>query len=1265
MQAPEKRKVYNYLYKGVNAKKIEESNEKKRKRILLAHSMQKGMVDNEDDATLSSVDNTEEGFLEAADVDVDVNADEETAEIVAWQGTTFQEQNEEPFFQLPQNNSSSNQFVNQTADEYDSVTAGSFFHQLVALQGIEGSCYQFVATAENSLWKKALEALEDLEMYRERIKTTNAELIYPGASFTKDQCADILITLLQDHTKDYKTEMAFMRALSLLFPSNKGFNLPISLNRKSFFTSDLYKRTDASVGVISYEICCNERRCMVFEDESLTECTLCQTAKHPTRIATNIASYRPLTTIIYRLLSTKRFLDALNYTNKGHTTNDYMRDIKDGDNYKKHIVEMKSKYQEALRIDNSLVEVNILLSEFYDGVKITESTYVPFFPLVLAIINLPPTFRMSVGKGMFLSFIHCFGKGGDAIEKFLFEECLCRELQRFNDGVILKINNIKYFVQVRLIMHIGDTRGIEKVLKVVKSDNSYEGCPFCDVCTGVRREGLGSIIYIGHRQLLPIDHYLRFLGQTMSCCPQGYYQPRNEIDYSDVNHATDMPCYIEKITQAMINNSCNRGLSASNFSSAANRIWYHESYPFLRYFRNQLYYHHMDLRNQAFIIKKPETFFRYNGGRADEQRRQRPNLGKDHAVNGVKGNWAFFPLPYSNRRNISWDLMHIFKNWSTYLLDFLASTLKDFPADYCKKCYTHPYLYTNRGQLPFALSKQDKELMNILLRCVRLPKAYKNDFKIKILYEKKGEKHPFLKAIDHIHLLTVYLPFILSLSKISLAYVAFFAIISEDFSDLMAVEIKKDDLPELFEERLPELLSIKEGLFPDSEGKIIFHQILDLRVLIEQFGPLRNSWAMPGERAMSTMKESCSEYHRRHTLAKQNFNENVEISLTYNFEKDSFMEDDRMKFKDVAEYNDSITARPIKENKVNKLLFDGFEAEELLKALLLEIFVTCGCSIDQSSSKSALFRIFVSYQGYQRSPQYDENQWTMLRYFCILAGEIETLEAQTSSTIVENPPSKDQRIERGLVAKEDLANLKEKLESLFHIEYYDKFLVYGIIFSTRTPECREREESKVLECSHWGRQTSRLPPYEVTNDYNKLPEHWQDEKHFSSWAKFSTQYKFEDLVNDCDSSNNDKNYPARSDVRYGQVNMFFDIDFSSFSDELATKVTFASMTARIPVKHEILSRHYKIFAKPGYLQNGKTIHSYDPKVFFVPVGDFYSTAVAICGFDKDKKPLLTMKGNLPWFCRANDLYNQSSKDLYYLHMLDLHPNRSSIRRNEV
>jgi hypothetical protein len=43
--------------------------------------MQKGMIDNEDDATIFSVDHKEERFLTVAD--------EETAEIVAWQGTFF------------------------------------------------------------------------------------------------------------------------------------------------------------------------------------------------------------------------------------------------------------------------------------------------------------------------------------------------------------------------------------------------------------------------------------------------------------------------------------------------------------------------------------------------------------------------------------------------------------------------------------------------------------------------------------------------------------------------------------------------------------------------------------------------------------------------------------------------------------------------------------------------------------------------------------------------------------------------------------------------------------------------------------------------------------------------------------------------------------------------------------------------------------------------------------------------------------------------
>jgi hypothetical protein len=50
------------------------------------------------------------------------------------------------------------------------------------------------------------------------------------------------------------------------------------------------------------------------------------------------------------------------------------------------------------------------------------------------------------------------------------------------------------------------------------------------------------------------------------------------------------------------------------------------------------------------------------------------------------------------------------------------------------------------------------------------------------------------------------------------------------------------------------MLCLKEALFPFSEGQMIYHQTLDLVNHIRQFGPLRFTWAFPGERALCTIK---------------------------------------------------------------------------------------------------------------------------------------------------------------------------------------------------------------------------------------------------------------------------------------------------------------------------------------------------------------------------------------------------------------------------
>jgi hypothetical protein len=44
------------------------------------------------------------------------------------------------------------------------------------------------------------------------------------------------------------------------------------------------------------------------------------------------------------------------------------------------------------------------------------------------------------------------------------------------------VKEVKYFVQARLIMHVGDTKELEHFLKVNFCANSLDGCCFCDFC---------------------------------------------------------------------------------------------------------------------------------------------------------------------------------------------------------------------------------------------------------------------------------------------------------------------------------------------------------------------------------------------------------------------------------------------------------------------------------------------------------------------------------------------------------------------------------------------------------------------------------------------------------------------------------------------------------------------------------------------------------------------------------------------------------------
>jgi hypothetical protein len=150
--------------------------------------------------------------------------------------------------------------------------------------------------------------------------------------------------------------------------------------------------------------------------------------------------------------------------------------------------------------ETKLIKINILISQFYDGIQIFHKKFKRFWPLMITILNLPPSIRNKIGVGMFLVTM-LSGCQGTVAENTLFDKCFVNELKLLQEGLIVFCRNQYFFVQVRLIYHCVDTKALGKLLKVHET-NSLAGCPFCVEGKGTHRSTLNKTVYPGHRILL-------------------------------------------------------------------------------------------------------------------------------------------------------------------------------------------------------------------------------------------------------------------------------------------------------------------------------------------------------------------------------------------------------------------------------------------------------------------------------------------------------------------------------------------------------------------------------------------------------------------------------------------------------------------------------------------------------------------------------------------------------------------------------------------
>ncbi len=501
---------------------------------------------------------------------------------------------------------------------------------------------------------------------------------------------------------------------------------------------------------------CNENRYSKCKKcRSITDCTHMYVRTPLRRVW-----YRPLILLMHDLLETDNFYNAINY--ECDSDKKYFRsDIRTGDNYKKHYKDMTKKFYDKNNPD--LIMVNLLISEFYDGIQLFKSKVQNFWPLMISILNLPLSMRIKLGVGTFLISLYT-GKLNKPTERFVLEECLAEELKQFYHGIEINKNGKTYFVQIRMISTILDTKGFEETMHV-QGTGSYAGCFLCNIGRGFQLGGsCKHVPILGHRVALEVEHVLRSIGQSQNCCPNKYYEinnePKvkekyhesisdsdedsnneNEIDDSDSLNTYDDDDDICELVKSFnfsslksINDYKNKltclELSNDKFDELMNFMrgksnfnewtWYHgysEKRFSYKHFINNLWYPHCDYRTQKFYKKRSTKSYYDDATKLFDLKKIKKSTKH---FNGVKDVWHLHRLPYADiETDLCWDPFHTFFNVAKNILkNWKDERYDQYNIPFCKDNQIHYYLYSKPKNVStlstnhYKLSNNPKKKLN-------------------------------------------------------------------------------------------------------------------------------------------------------------------------------------------------------------------------------------------------------------------------------------------------------------------------------------------------------------------------------------------------------------------------------------------------------------------------------------------------------------------------------------------------------------------------
>ncbi len=655
-----------------------------------------------------------------------------------------------------------------------------------------------------------------------------------------------------------------------------------------------------------------------------------------------------------------------------------------------------------------------------------------------------------------------------------------------------------------------------------------------------------------------------------------------------------------------------------------------------------------------------------------EEKRRAPISTKIKGVNRI---WAFDKIPSASIRNaLSYDPFHALMNLAGNLIHLLSGARgiedgsilmcqleKRFPGIKLKRSVTQPtndettkskkkktsakkktaplrthktskFQKYKKSGIPWVLTQFDQERFDAFHNCIiPTPGATKNT-----------SKNIFgltsaLKGHDKIQLLTSYINFDVHFTDLHGSYKRLINLVSSIISDISSPvfynECDAEDTEnylanyDLLFDRTAEMLSLIEGMFPDSEQHFTHHEILDVVFAIRRLGPIRSWWAYPGERFMKTMKDKCPEGGAQPVVTIGNYYFADENGQRFSYNVDQHKLDNLNRYRDNRIRLLGPTERLANTN------WSTFCYESFMSSVYNFLECSETDSVAKMSGFYRLYRVFFA----QKSNIAEFSNWLL---------DIRTKEDTFVGVLPEDNDDVINLIKEGHIFRDDIA-LIEELRNYNPNSVYSKAVIKGTDFMHfRGQHSSEIKQSEKVECKRYGAQPTQAR--KSKNCLNDLLSLWHKKFNSSSWCKIKSWF--------FDRSNDKISYK----FLYGQLNYAF--RFNLKHDNLLSGLAFANVTSRDPklnIKDPMQLPHIKLRAEGN--------RSYFPRLQFVCLNYIESTQVTVCGVtnctNTTKKPLpiLIDKNNSDNKRMKTTVYTTDVSSIDELYFLETHPERRHVR----